>query len=401
MRQTLNRYLGRTVAVSTAFVLLALISLIGFIELTKEIQDINVGQYRILQASYYVLLGLPSHAYSLLPIAGLLGSLLGFSLLARHSELTALQASGLSPVQMGFSLTKGLLLPLLLITLIGEWAVPAARQKAAQYKTLLTHQGKALMTNQGAIWIREAQDFLLIKVVVSPTQLHRVSRYEFDAHQKPIRVRFAQRLCYKKQNSSAQGGWMAYAVSSTVLDPLRNQYSVRNRGQTMDENLIPSARRPFAEGLPNDQHIHTTHTAQEHWPLFLTPHTLQMAAIRPDQMSLKQLYDYINYLHFNYLKTHDYILAFWKRVFQPIGFLIMIWLAVPLAHHYTPRQKDNWRPLLSLLAGASYYLAIALLSPILLLWQWPALLSASTPVLLGILLAATLILRSPSRAIAK
>ena len=45
---------------------------------------------------YFVLLTLPGHVYELAPIAVLIGTLYALTMLARHSEITVLRASGLS-----------------------------------------------------------------------------------------------------------------------------------------------------------------------------------------------------------------------------------------------------------------------------------------------------------------
>jgi lipopolysaccharide export system permease protein len=62
-----------------------------------QFKDIGTGRYHSVDAFRYVLLTTPQRWFDLLPVATLLGSVIGLGLLADHRELLAMQAAGLRP----------------------------------------------------------------------------------------------------------------------------------------------------------------------------------------------------------------------------------------------------------------------------------------------------------------
>ena len=93
--------------------------------------DIGTGHYTALAAFGYTLLNLPQHAYELLPITALIGSLLGLGSLARGSELTVVRATGVSVARLaGIALLAGLLLVLRAILLGSSSPRRCSRRRA-------------------------------------------------------------------------------------------------------------------------------------------------------------------------------------------------------------------------------------------------------------------------------
>ena len=80
--------------------LLALLALFGFFDLIRELDDLGKGNYRLTAMLGYVALMLPSHAYVLLPAAGLMGTLFALARMSEQSEITVMRASGLSLQQL-------------------------------------------------------------------------------------------------------------------------------------------------------------------------------------------------------------------------------------------------------------------------------------------------------------
>ena len=133
-----DRYLGRTIISTTLSVLGVLLILFSLIKLIAETRDIGYGHYTLSSAFIYVLLTLPSQFYSFFPVAILLGSILGLSILAKHNELMILHSNGVSLYQMAWSLIKATLLIVFLTVLIGEGLAPRAARLAESHKSFLT-----------------------------------------------------------------------------------------------------------------------------------------------------------------------------------------------------------------------------------------------------------------------
>lgn len=89
--KVVRRYLFRSIIGTILLVLSVLLGLAAFIEFVTQLDDIGTGSYGTMQALIYTLLKLPNLAYQMLPMAVLLGSLLGLGGLANHGELIVLR----------------------------------------------------------------------------------------------------------------------------------------------------------------------------------------------------------------------------------------------------------------------------------------------------------------------
>ena len=119
MNGILTQYLTRTVLASTALVLVVLLALAGLFEIIAELDDTQ-GDYQTPQAILFTLLRLPNLAFEMMPVAALIGSLLGLGALASNSEIIVMRSAGLSVGRMsGMVALSGLVL-LVITGLIGE-----------------------------------------------------------------------------------------------------------------------------------------------------------------------------------------------------------------------------------------------------------------------------------------
>ena len=119
----LVRYIGRSVLVSILAVLgviLGLALLFAYIDQLGDFDD----NYGALQALTYVLLAGPRRAYELLPMAALIGCLIGLGSLASSSELIIMRAAGVSLARIVWAVMKPMLLIMLAGVLIGEYVAP-------------------------------------------------------------------------------------------------------------------------------------------------------------------------------------------------------------------------------------------------------------------------------------
>ncbi len=347
----IERYLGKTVISTTLSVLGVLLTLFALIKLIAETRDIGSGHYTLLSAFYYVLLTLPSQFYTFSPIAILLGSILGLSLLAKHSELTVLNASGVSLYQIAWSLFKATLLIVLFTVLIGEGLAPRAARLAESHKAFLTTSGQTLMTQQGSLWIRDGHNFIYIQSILNQTHLNNVSRYQFGDRNNLLKASFAKKVNYEKNN------WNAYDVVTSNL----------------------SAKKITAQSIEH-----------EIWPLSFSPKLLNISIILPEQMSLKQLNEYIRYRQKNLLNTSQYSLAFWQRILQPFAIWIMMCLAIPFTFKHLRSLATSLRTIAGITVGFGFYLLNEFFGPFAIVYQWPPFLAALLPLLIFMLIAVIL-----------
>jgi len=83
---TLQRYLARQIWAAIAFVLVGFLALFAFFDLIAELRDLGTGNYALRQIVTVVVLGLPAHAYELLPVAVLIGTLYVLAHLSSNAQ---------------------------------------------------------------------------------------------------------------------------------------------------------------------------------------------------------------------------------------------------------------------------------------------------------------------------
>lgn len=343
----LDRYLATNIISATLVVLLTLIGLAIFISLVREIRDIGTGSYGVLSSLEYVLFDLPQEVYNFFPVAALLGVLLGLGVLANHSELIVMRASGVSLAHISWAVIKAAIFLLIFATIIGEWLGPLAEHSAESRKELLTSSGQALKTG-GGTWIRDGQNFLYIHTVYNSKHLEGVSRYEFDQQRNLITASYAKTGDYEN------GAWLMHDVVSSHITPTH----------------VTSEKIPAIS-----------------WHLTVNPSLLRISAVDPDEMSLLQLHAYIRYLNGNNLNSSSYALAFWQRILQPLATLVMVWLAIPFIFGSLRSMSIGLRIIIGSTVGFCFYILNQFFGPFSIVYQWPPFLAALLPTLLFALAA--------------
>ena len=143
--RVLGRYMRREITGAVLFVLIGFLALFAFFDFINEIDDVGRGGYKIQHAITYVLLTMPSHAYELMPIAALIGTIYALSQFASHSEFTAMRAAGLGRRNALSQIMRIGLLFAAFTLVLGEVVTPQAEQLAQRVR--LTALG-AGMVNQ-------------------------------------------------------------------------------------------------------------------------------------------------------------------------------------------------------------------------------------------------------------
>jgi lipopolysaccharide export system permease protein len=101
MTSTIGRYVARLVLGRFAVLLLGLATLMLLLEfLADSDQVIASTDHPVRALAFYMVLRLPDIFGELIPVATLLAGLVSFTELARHSELTAIYAGGMSKIRL-------------------------------------------------------------------------------------------------------------------------------------------------------------------------------------------------------------------------------------------------------------------------------------------------------------
>ena len=111
-----ERYFAKQIYVSFGFILFALVALFLFFDVLSELGSVN-AKYTLPLALLHVLLKAPSRMVEIIPIAGLIGSIYVFAMMASQSEFTIFRVAGLDIKRSLFTLGK-VSLPIVVFTLL-------------------------------------------------------------------------------------------------------------------------------------------------------------------------------------------------------------------------------------------------------------------------------------------
>ena len=337
----LFRYFAREILATSLLMLVALLALFGFFDLIKELDDLNKGSYRLTAMLGYVSLMLPSHAYVLLPAAGLMGTLFALARMSEQSEITVLRASGLSLWQLALHVAGAGLVLAGLTTAVGELVTPYTEETAKGLRLKATRSIVAREFRSG-FWVKDDRSFVNIQDVTPDAELLNIRIYEFDRSYRLAAISRAEKGTYAGPNE--------WNLSNVELTRFEGERAVLQR-------------------LP-----HVT------WSSVLTPDILSVLKIVPERMSASNLRAYIEHLRDNRQKATRYEIAFWGKLFYPVAAVAMMILAIPFALGSTRAGGVGTRIVMGILIGLAFHFTGRLFSHVGLLNDWPALLSAGMPV---------------------
>jgi len=339
----LLRYFTREILGATLLVLAALLALFGFFDMVKELDDLGKGNYRLTAMLGYVGLMLPSHAYVLLPAAGLMGTLFALARMSENSEITVMRASGLSLRQMALHVGAAGVVIAGVTLVFGELITPYTEEAAKGLRLKATRSIVAREFRSG-FWVKDDRSFVNIQDVTPDTELLNLRIYEFDPEYRLTAISRAEKGTYAGPNT-----WKLSNVELT-----------RFQGDTAVLEKLPQAT----------------------WSSVLTPDILSVLKIVPERMSVMNLRSYIEHLRENRQKATRYEIAFWNKILYPVAAIMMMVLAIPFAIGSVRAGGVGVKIVMGILLGLGYNFAGRLFSHTGQLNDWPALYSAGLPLLI-------------------
>jgi lipopolysaccharide export system permease protein len=346
------RHLAHEIYGATLLVLAAFLALFAFFDLIHEMEDIGQSGYQLHHALGYVALTLPGRAYEILPVAVLIGTLYALTLLARHSEITVLRASGLATGELLITLAKIGAAFVAITFLIGEFVAPPAERAAQQLRLAATSKLVAQEFRSG-LWVKDGLSFINVRDVLPDASLRGVRVYAFDEgyHLRSI----------------------SEAATGRYVPPEHWQLS-----QVVQTLFTPGG----ASVVRHDEMA---------WKSALNPDILSVLLVVPERMSLVNLYQYIQHLSDNRQKTQRYEIALWKKVVYPLATLVMMALALPFAYAHDRLGAVSVKVFAGVMLGIVFHMLNGLFSHLGVINSWRPLLSAVTPSVIFLLAAGSML----------
>ncbi|MBT1452519.1 LPS export ABC transporter permease LptG [Glaciecola sp. XM2] len=353
MFKIIDLYIARTLLSTIAVTLSVLVGLSALIKFVEQLRRIGQGDYDMTIAALYVFLSLPREIELFLPMATLLGALIGMGLLAQSSELVVMQASGLSRTNITLSSMKSVVLIIIAMMAIGEFITPPSETKAKELRTQAL-SGGSVLSSDNVTWAKDGNDFVSISQVIDQDSLRDIEVYKFDDSLNLTQIMTAQSADFTQRN------WILTDV--TIMDFGERQ---------IDRISLPELQ----------------------WDSSLTPDKLGIVAIKPEALSIRGLLDYVGYLENNGQDASRYELALWRKIFQPFSVAVMLLLAMSFIFGPLRSVTMGARTIMGVLAGFGFFISNEVFGQVSLVFQLPPILGAVIPSILFAMISAILLKR--------
>jgi lipopolysaccharide export system permease protein len=312
----LQRYIAMNIIASTLLVMLVLLGLYTFMDFVAELDDLGKGQYQITNILAYIALTMPKRIYELLPVAALLGSVIGLGNLASQSELVAMRAAGVSikAINKSVLIVAGILMVVAL--LMGEVLRPVTEQSARQMQSV-AQTGTVGTRSEHGFWTRDGNHFNHIENINSDGSFSNIAIYEFDNKHRLRIITEAKAAEYQDDS------WILSDVVQSTIDE-----------KGIEVRAVTHAR----------------------WKSQLNPGMVNIVVVPPEFLPVWSLLEYVHYLKQNHQSVAQYELAFWSKMMMPLSTAVMVLLAVPFIFGPLRSSPIGGRILAGTLIGIGFHL---------------------------------------------
>ena len=318
MIRRVDGYIARTVWVSILLVLLVIVSIDALSAFIDE-SDSRSDRYDFAEIGRYVLLTLPGRVYEYIPFAALIGALIGLGQLASTSELVVMRAAGISNLRLAWTVLRQAILLAVIGFLIGEYLAPWTEQRAQSGRALALYENRQLGDERG-VWRRDGSLFMHVRAVAPAGQVLGVTIYDF-----------------------ADNGWLRRALSA-------------DRARYEEPSLFLESN--------------------------ISPRVLTLENVAPGQLSLEDLVSYAAFLRTQGEDTASFELATWRKILQPASVAALVLVAVSFVFGPLRDGSLGLRIVAGVMTGVLFRLSQDLLGPASLVYGFPPVYAAATPVAL-------------------
>lgn len=348
----LRKYFWRAVMVPTLAILAIIVGLDCLFGFIYELEFLR-GDYQVWQALQFILTTTPRRIHEYMPMAILLGTLIGLSLLANGGELSVIRAAGVSTLRVSWMVLRPVIFLILVSLPIGEYLAPYSEQVAQSNRSIAEGGGEALRSKYG-FWHREGDEFIHINAVQPNGVLHGLTRYRFDGEKKLSETQFVKRAIYQGDYWSLEG------IQGTEL---------------------------FQD------HARTYQRENGEWHTKLTPQLLSIVVLKPDNLAIAKLLEYSRYLKRQGLETADYMLSFWQKLFMPMATIGMVLIAISFVFGPLREVTMGLRLTAGIVAGLIFHYGQQFFGQLSLVFHTDPLAAASIPPALCLVLGVWLLKR--------
>ncbi len=337
----LDRHIATTIVTSTLVALFALLSIDTLEKVIYQFGFVGRNNYTFIVALQYILGMLPMRLILFFPMALLIGALMGLGGLASTNELTVMLVSGVSRFRLAI---LGFIVSLLMgagVLLINEFAGVQLNQSVEDMRASALGYNHRYAKN--GIWAQDGSRFVNIKGIKSNGKLANITIYSLDDKMHFEKVITAKSAIFRPKN------WL---LSNVTIKHLK------------EEEISIKKHKKLS------------------WKNQLDNEIIGLLLSDPKDLSIRDLYKYSNYQKANGIKSTNYALTFWQRIFLPLSTGVMFLLALPFVFGSQRNNSQGRKLFIGILLGIAYYIAYQSIANLILLTGVPVILGAIIPIAL-------------------
>ncbi|MGN1393578.1 MAG: LPS export ABC transporter permease LptG [Succinivibrionaceae bacterium] len=358
MFKIVDRYIAKNVIVMVIFSTVGLILLSCLIKFVDQLRNIGVGTYGFKEIFLYIGYSLPGEIILFFPLGVLLGTVLALGNLASSSELIVMQALGRSKFNIVLSTFIAILPFIIFVTFIGEYVNPRASKIAEDIVSEAKSSGKLAVTSRG-VWFKENSSFININVVTTTGKLVDVKRYTFSRDPK------------------------------TNLNKLI-KYELASYGE-WDPNLKSWKMQNIQEKIFTDELIRVTFRSSDEWKLILSPEKLGVLGVKPQELSVLGLIEYIDYIEMNGQNSSNFRLQLYSKIVTPFTIFVILLLAAGTIFGPLRTATTGARVVTGIIIGFIFYATNQIVAPFTINWGFHPIIGATLPTIIAFIIALKMI----------
>jgi len=341
----LDNYIRNTVQASMLVVISMLTTLDVIFSMLDQMADTD-EYFSIQNAVTFVLLTTPTTVYEMLPFAALGGALIGLGIISSNNELVVMRSSGVGVYRIVFSILKPTFLIMLFSLILGEFISPPLEQYAQSNKAIQQSGASSISPEQG-VWQKIDNEFIHINAIAAGgRELYGVSRYVIDENRQVSLTSFSESASYVELD---EGSWELKNVRESIF----------GGSEIMAQEYL-----------------------SQNWFVSLSPELLSVLLVDPDEHSISGLYSFAEYFEDQGLDSDVYLMAFWKKLLQPLSTLFLVILASSVVFGPLRQVSVGSRVVCSIGIALIFTIIQRMLEPASLLYGFSPLLAVMTPIII-------------------
>lgn len=311
----LTGYIVREVLKGSLLALILLLTLFNLFTFSDELKDLGAGDYGLKEIFLYLALTSPRVLYELIPSAALLGSLFVVGAMGNNREIVAMRAAGLSVFWVIRSVMLAGVIMVFVSLVVGEFIAPEAERTAQLIKTTAKNN-KVVIHSKYGLWLREGSKFINVRKIKEKGELSDIYIYELNEQGRLVLMTQIEQATFLGNEI-----WAMKGIKLTEI----------------------SANQMFVNRLDEME-----------WKTSIDPDLLKVVVVKSDNMSLYDLYMYIDFLKENNQKSQIFELAFWSRLINPLVTFVMLMVSIPFVISVKRGVGTGGRMMIGIVIGMAF-----------------------------------------------